>query len=139
AGDRQRLPHSPRRHVHDADGVSAATGVDGPVEAPVRRQSPTGREGANGGRALLLGRDRKSTRLNSSHGSSSYAVFCLKKKKRGAAISPRQNSPGRGTSPAGYQAKIGAMSCACTDSIRHGRSGLIYPTCRTRLVRRTAT
>src|SRR6266542_4882486 len=26
--------------------------------------------------------DRKSTRLNSSHGSSSYAVFCLKKKKR---------------------------------------------------------
>src|SRR5438128_5406302 len=27
--------------------------------------------------------DRKSTRLNSSHGSSSYAVFCLKKKKSG--------------------------------------------------------
>src|SRR5207245_9184686 len=26
-------------------------------------------------------RDRKSTRLNSSHGSISYAVFCLKKKK----------------------------------------------------------
>src|SRR5687768_18486398 len=26
--------------------------------------------------------DRKSTRLNSSHGYSSYAVFCLKKKKR---------------------------------------------------------
>src|SRR5271169_6569237 len=26
------------------------------------------------------GSDRKSTRLNSSHGSSSYAVFCLKKK-----------------------------------------------------------
>src|SRR5438128_6885566 len=32
------------------------------------------------GRFLLL-RDRKSTRLNSSHGSISYAVFCLKKKK----------------------------------------------------------
>src|SRR5207245_8208703 len=93
AGDRQRLPHSPRRHVHDADGVSAATGVDGPVEAPVRRQSPTGREGANGGRALLLGRDRKSTRLNSSHGSSSYAVFCLKKKKKGH----KQSSRSRGT------------------------------------------
>src|SRR5690625_2772175 len=29
-----------------------------------------------------LGRDRKSTRLNSSHVASSYAVFCLKKKKR---------------------------------------------------------
>src|SRR5207245_7402723 len=28
------------------------------------------------------GRDRKSTRLNSSHGSISYAVFCLKKKKK---------------------------------------------------------
>src|SRR5207245_5021641 len=27
----------------------------------------------------LQGRDRKSTRLNSSHGSISYAVFCLKK------------------------------------------------------------
>src|SRR3712207_8719438 len=28
-----------------------------------------------------LGRDRKSTRLNSSHANISYAVFCLKKKK----------------------------------------------------------
>src|SRR3712207_7467542 len=37
-----------------------------------------GRLGA-GGRELL---DRKSTRLNSSHANISYAVFCLKKKKR---------------------------------------------------------
>src|SRR5687768_18356008 len=29
----------------------------------------------------ILGTDRKSTRLNSSHGYISYAVFCLKKKK----------------------------------------------------------
>src|SRR5438128_6697779 len=29
-----------------------------------------------------LSEDRKSTRLNSSHGSISYAVFCLKKKKK---------------------------------------------------------
>src|SRR5437868_9751139 len=29
-----------------------------------------------------LGEDRKSTRLNSSHVSISYAVFCLKKKKK---------------------------------------------------------
>src|SRR5258707_4913160 len=29
----------------------------------------------------LLGQDRKSTRLNSSHANISYAVFCLKKKK----------------------------------------------------------
>src|SRR5271168_838493 len=32
-------------------------------------------------RLLLLLRDRKSTRLNSSHRTISYAVFCLKKKK----------------------------------------------------------
>src|SRR2546429_3588559 len=31
---------------------------------------------------LDLRRDRKSTRLNSSHGYISYAVFCLKKKKK---------------------------------------------------------
>src|SRR5690348_17700186 len=30
----------------------------------------------------IVGRDRKSTRLNSSHPSISYAVFCLKKKKK---------------------------------------------------------
>src|SRR3712207_9143865 len=29
---------------------------------------------------VLLGTDRKSTRLNSSHANISYAVFCLKKK-----------------------------------------------------------
>src|SRR5437867_13361914 len=32
-------------------------------------------------RPVLDGRDRKSTRLNSSHRTISYAVFCLKKKK----------------------------------------------------------
>src|SRR5207245_9595749 len=32
------------------------------------------------------GRDRKSTRLNSSHGSISYAVFCLKKKKKRVGV-----------------------------------------------------
>src|SRR3712207_7574936 len=30
---------------------------------------------------LRIARDRKSTRLNSSHANISYAVFCLKKKK----------------------------------------------------------
>src|SRR5436305_8193343 len=39
-------------------------------------------EEACGSDAALLGRqDRKSTRLNSSHVRTSYAVFCLKKKK----------------------------------------------------------
>src|SRR2546430_2850511 len=32
-------------------------------------------------RAAVATRDRKSTRLNSSHSQISYAVFCLKKKK----------------------------------------------------------
>src|SRR2546422_3754688 len=32
--------------------------------------------------AMMLEGDRKSTRLNSSHGYISYAVFCLKKKKK---------------------------------------------------------
>src|SRR5690554_480015 len=39
----------------------------------------------NGGQNLIsneLGTDRKSTRLNSSHVRISYAVFCLKKKKK---------------------------------------------------------
>src|SRR5258708_10590416 len=36
-------------------------------------------------KAGLEARDRKSTRLNSSHQIISYAVFCLKKKKRNKA------------------------------------------------------
>src|SRR3712207_7401381 len=35
-----------------------------------------------GARIVDLGADRKSTRLNSSHANISYAVFCLKKKKK---------------------------------------------------------
>src|SRR5690349_22495149 len=39
------------------------------------------------------GGDRKSTRLNSSHVEISYAVFCLKKKKRASGrLSSRANS-----------------------------------------------
>src|SRR5476651_2858577 len=36
----------------------------------------------HGGRGKYLAGDRKSTRLNSSHANISYAVFCLKKKKK---------------------------------------------------------
>src|SRR2546430_3814878 len=50
---------------------------------PVRRHR--GRAGAHF-RARRRFRDRKSTRLNSSHSQISYAVFCLKKKK--ATFSP---------------------------------------------------
>src|SRR5689334_23549381 len=35
--------------------------------------------------------DRKSTRLNSSHSSISYAVFCLKKKKNTKSLKRRHN------------------------------------------------
>src|SRR3712207_7824471 len=35
-----------------------------------------------GSTATLIVEDRKSTRLNSSHANISYAVFCLKKKKK---------------------------------------------------------
>src|SRR3712207_8595882 len=41
-----------------------------------RRRARRGREG------LGRSRDRKSTRLNSSHANISYAVFCLKKKTK---------------------------------------------------------
>src|SRR2546422_8130319 len=47
---------------------------------------PTNPAGAPAG---LVG-DRKSTRLNSSHGYISYGVFCLKKKKKSPAHAPGQ-------------------------------------------------
>src|SRR5699024_12234547 len=57
---------------------------------------------------ILPDLDRKSTRLNSSHVSSSYAVFCLKKKKEIEAVvdraddeSAEDSGPG-GTEPAEY-------------------------------------
>src|SRR6202041_4188616 len=47
-------------------------------------------------RAFLRCRDRKSTRLNSSHISISYAVFCLKKKTTRAAATTRGARKRRG-------------------------------------------
>src|SRR5687768_17670859 len=56
--------------------------------SPLLRRGTRGRDGMNGwtdprqsARADDRA-DRKSTRLNSSHGYISYAVFCLKKKKK---------------------------------------------------------
>src|SRR5205809_7633264 len=52
-----------------------------PIYRP--RDRPAGGERARGGSGADGGAlDRKSTRLNSSHGYISYAVFCLKKKKK---------------------------------------------------------
>src|SRR6267143_1725171 len=55
--------------LHDALPIFAQ-------ERPCVRRQPFWR-----GPRVTRGRDRKSTRLNSSHSSISYAVFCLKKKK----------------------------------------------------------
>src|SRR2546422_2553034 len=69
--------------LHDALPISAG------------RRTPGGRDdercGAGSHRAAIradadLRGDRKSTRLNSSHGYISYAVFCLKKKKQDIAF-----------------------------------------------------
>src|SRR2546422_3942256 len=70
---------------------------DGAARAPGRRAY-----GPRGGRASatrrlpaarpVRGEDRKSTRLNSSHGYISYAVFCLKKKKNDSENSTRRGS-----------------------------------------------
>src|SRR5439155_19760603 len=60
--------------------------VDVPVEAAVQHVLGAVHAPGVAGRAARghrrVDRDRKSTRLNSSHVAISYAVFCLKKKKR---------------------------------------------------------
>src|SRR2546429_3340042 len=61
---------------------SGADAVGGKFRRHPRHRLPQGGRGqgcATG--SPLFGGDRKSTRLNSSHGYISYAVFCLKKKK----------------------------------------------------------
>src|SRR5690348_17630203 len=55
------------------------------------------------------GRDRKSTRLNSSHPSISYAVFCLKKKKFDFLAALRR--------------ELRTLSCTACNSIRSSHRG----------------
>src|SRR5688572_31691734 len=47
---------------------------------------PENDKAATAEEAKRIARDRKSTRLNSSHSQISYAVFCLKKKKKTKTI-----------------------------------------------------
>src|SRR5256885_4777593 len=54
-----------------------------PTQVVVRRRHPRAHHWPHRGSPVP---DRKSTRLNSSHLVISYAVFCLKKKKRGVAV-----------------------------------------------------
>src|SRR2546421_9730921 len=53
--------------------------------APGGQRPHRARQGALRGTARSARRDRKSTRLNSSHDQISYAVFCLKKKNTALA------------------------------------------------------
>src|SRR2546430_12818779 len=66
--------------LHDALPISSQAGYQ-----PVRRHGTANarrRERSGADRYGARGIDRKSTRLNSSHSQISYAVFCLKKKKK---------------------------------------------------------
>src|SRR3712207_6886190 len=61
-----------------ADRIAANDPIHGKRAPSVAGTDPQVRALAHRGG----GRDRKSTRLNSSHANISYAVFCLKKKNR---------------------------------------------------------
>src|SRR5438309_8990535 len=77
-------------------------GATGPADAGWGARAADGNDGGlcvrraddqfPGGRRDLRAPDRKSTRLNSSHSSISYAVFCLKKKKK-TTQTPTQTHP----------------------------------------------
>src|SRR5947209_15701454 len=64
-------------HLHDEAGTAALGASLARALAPGLAIYLHGDLGAG---KTALTRDRKSTRLNSSHANSSYAVFCLKKK-----------------------------------------------------------
>src|SRR3712207_6864391 len=71
-----------RTHVRILTGMISAPQQTHPfVRCELRRvpRRPAAADGSSGSRAVG---DRKSTRLNSSHANISYAVFCLKKKKK---------------------------------------------------------
>src|SRR6266511_5799312 len=60
---------------------------------PIRQRCGRSPGGTRGGRRWC--RDRKSTRLNSSHVKVSYAVFCLKKKKKKTELRSREKNERR--------------------------------------------
>src|SRR3712207_7727633 len=72
------------RGGHRAAGRAAVRGPDegGARDAGRPRNRPQGRRRRAQEVPHLHQADRKSTRLNSSHANISYAVFCLKKKKK---------------------------------------------------------
>src|SRR5690606_41220188 len=72
-------PHDPRGE-RDAE-IGLAVLELGPRHRADRLEAAQVAEAAVGSQQTVHPRDRKSTRLNSSHVKISYAVFCLKKKK----------------------------------------------------------
>src|SRR2546427_8735875 len=74
-----------RRNGFDARGPEEQRLCLGQLD---HHEMPGGVRVPDGAAEPLRGLDRKSTRLNSSHSQISYAVFCLKKKKKHR----RQNS-----------------------------------------------
>src|SRR2546430_8864407 len=75
---------SPLHHRRPARGVSPAGADPGRAGHQHRQRHPTRSRGrcARAESRPPGHQDRKSTRLNSSHSQISYAVFCLKKKKK---------------------------------------------------------
>src|SRR5690625_6626378 len=61
-------------------GVGGSTSDGRLLNKPIANQQAAQMD--NDALAIIHDRDRKSTRLNSSHVAISYAVFCLKKKKK---------------------------------------------------------
>src|SRR2546429_6092342 len=77
----------PRSTLFPYTTLFRSRGIPGGTREGARNRSATGpgahqfdRVVRTAGPIRQGGRDRKSTRLNSSHGYISYAVFCLKKK-----------------------------------------------------------
>src|SRR2546427_11859647 len=80
--------------AYERENVVDTVDVDADAAAPVRGATVVGVAigllligffavtGTRASRSIWFERDRKSTRLNSSHSQISYAVFCLKKKKK---------------------------------------------------------
>src|SRR5690349_23807527 len=75
------LRRPPRSTLFPYTTLFRSCGVD-PQSHDRRRELVTGRAVDGPGGRQPLAADRKSTRLNSSHVEISYAVFCLKKKKK---------------------------------------------------------
>src|SRR3712207_7182362 len=68
-----------RAGAPDGDRARKSAEADG-RGSRLRAPQPAGARGHHAGPVRGVARDRKSTRLNSSHANISYAVFCLKKK-----------------------------------------------------------